>query len=145
LQRLSDNHQVMLALVAAHELQTSRTQPDPLELTRLRLEMMKVHRRRMVQLEAIALMGGRLPPGGQEQIEQFRREDVEMTALASRHVVEWPVDRIVREWNLYREVATHNYSWQRDRIAREAALLSSLSDLSNRSLPPSCRSCRAAS
>jgi hypothetical protein len=49
-----------------------------------------------------------------------------MTAFASRHVVEWPVDRIVREWNAYREVAAHNYSWQRNRVAREAAAFGAL-------------------
>jgi len=90
-----------------------------LELTRLRLEMMKVHRCRLVQLERIALMGDRLPIGIQEHVARFRHEDVEMTAFVSRHVREWPSDRIVREWEVYRQAAAYNYSWLRERVARE--------------------------
>lgn len=126
MQDLTETHQEMLDLVAAHERQTSQAHPDTRELTRLRLEMMKMHRRRLAQLEALALMSEGLPARFREHIEQFRQEDIEMTAFASRHVGDWPIDRIVREWDAYKEVAAHNHSWQRDRIAREVSVFSSL-------------------
>lgn len=125
MQRLRDTHKDMLDLVAAHARETSQSRPNPQELTRLRLEMMKVHRRRLAQLAAIASMGENLPVGVRDQIKQFQREDVEMTAFASRHVGEWPIERIVAEWETYKEMAAHNYSWQRDRIAREVTAITS--------------------
>ena len=119
MQYLHDTHREMLDLVDAHEHQTAQDAPNILELTRLRLEMMKVHRRRLAQFDRIALAGDRLPTGTRGHIERFRQEDVEITALVSQHVREWPTDRIVREWNDYRAAAVHNYAWHRDRVARE--------------------------
>jgi len=121
LKNLQNSHNDMLKLVAAHERQSALDTPNILELTRLRLEMMKVHRVRLEHLERIALKGDQLSTDMREQLAQFRREDIEMTAFVSRHLREWPQDRIVREWNVYREAAAYNHSWQRARVAREEA------------------------
>lgn len=117
-------HEEMLGLIDLHEQLTRSQTPVMNDIAPLRLQLIEANRRRIDMLDQIyEMLGDDVPEAVRNEVADYRAEDREMLAAASRHIGTWTLDRIRDEWTVYQQACTAAYARQRRRIHSEQALI----------------------
>jgi len=124
LMELRDAHAQLLEALASHEAELDRSMPDRAAFFAARFRLSRASLRRKIAVEAVTSHCiAAATPDQAAQLEELRRDAVELTLKTSAHIGRWPMSATLADWVRYRSESAVLRAEMRRRIEREKAVL----------------------